>query len=133
LCVLVASIGVALMLVSTTSVGASVATKSSKFCKAVASFDAQALGSPTMSSSEASSAIRQLERMKRVASGQAKQALGPVITAYEQVADGKRAEKVFARAKVAKATSQLSLAVGLCTPIELPDDITLPSTTRPSR
>jgi hypothetical protein len=59
-----------------------------------------------------------------------------VITAYEDVAGGSSARKVFAKVKVVESLSQLSLAVSLCATVNIPGvtlPTTLPSTTAPRR
>jgi hypothetical protein len=109
--------------------------KQSKFCRASQGFDTKTLGDPT-SKSGASATLRELKKLRRVATGQAKTALGSVITAYEDVAGGSSARKVFAKVKVVESLSQLSLAVSLCATVNIPGvtlPTTLPSTTAPRR
>jgi hypothetical protein len=116
--------------------GGETTAKTTKFCKAVKGLDTQTLGDPT-SKSGASSTASRLAKIRRVAQGQAKSALRTVIDAYEQVADGRSARKVFAKVKVVEALSQFSLAVSVCSSFNVPGatapPISLPSSTPPTK
>jgi hypothetical protein len=101
--------------------------KTDKFCQAVNSLDADSFDKPT-SASDAESALRKLRKLERVANHKTKKSLDTLITAEEQVADGKDPAKVFKKLAVVKALSQVQLSTGLCFP-ELPD-VTVPTTTR---
>jgi hypothetical protein len=111
--------------------GASVPAKTSKFCKELKKADTGDIGNPT-SKKGARTALRELRKLERAATGKTKSALHTVVGAYEQIADGESASRVFVRGGVIKALGTFALAAGKCfaSDITLPDislpDITLP-------
>ncbi|HEY8218385.1 MAG TPA: hypothetical protein VIH82_14700 [Acidimicrobiia bacterium] len=101
--------------------------RTDKFCKAVNSLDADSFDKPT-SASDAESTLRKLRKLERVADKKTKKSLTALITAYQQVAAGKDAAKVFKKVAVVRALAEVQLSTGLCFS-ELPD-VTVPPTTR---
>jgi len=117
--VLVAGVG----LVAASPAGAG-EKKQSKFCKALSNFDTTGVGSPT-SESGAKKTAKQLKKIRRAASGKTKAALGEIIDAYEEIADGEGPVEVFANRDFALAAGRFGLAAVKCFGENLPD-ITLP-------
>lgn len=115
----VAALAAGLVLAAAGPSAASVGTKTTRFCRAVKSFDTDDIGNPT-SESGAAKSLKGLRRLERVATKNLKRSMGTIVDAYEQVADGKSARKAFADRDFVKAFGTFVLATGKC----LVDDIT---------
>ena len=130
----VAGLTVGTGLVAIAPAGASVGTKTSPFCRQLKRVDTSDLGNPT-SKKGARKALVELRKLERVAKGKTKDALGEIVGAYEQLADGARARDVFTDGDVISALGTFALAAGKCFAGDLPDitlpDIDLPDITLP--
>jgi hypothetical protein len=108
--------------------------KQSRFCKALSNFDTTGIGSPTTESG-AEKITKQLKKIRRAAGGKTKAALGEIIDAYEEVADGESPVEVFANRDFALAAGRFGLAAVKCVGEGLPDitlpDVDLPDITLP--
>jgi hypothetical protein len=114
--------------------GASVGTKTSKFCKAVKNFDSTGLGNPT-SEEDSEAYVKQLKKLGKAAKGKTKKAIGDLVDAYEELADGEDYQDVI-DGNFAAAAATLGLAIVKCgiasiPDITLPDDLDLPDITLP--
>lgn len=117
-------LGLGTLGVAVAPAGASVPS-TSKFCKAVKSFDSDGLGNPA-SRDDAEQTIASLKKIQKAAKGSTKRNVSVVLASYEDFADGDSAREAFGNAAFAKAMSKMLLAVGKCFVSELPD-ITIPS------
>ncbi|HEY8216251.1 MAG TPA: hypothetical protein VIH82_03895 [Acidimicrobiia bacterium] len=126
---LVAVLSAGALLLTATPSGASVAAKTSKFCKELKNVDSSNIGNPT-SKKGARKALRELRRLEGAATGNTKTALHTIVDAYERIADGESASRVFTRGGVIKALGTFALAAGKCFASDLPN-ITLPDITLP--
>jgi hypothetical protein len=113
---------------------AAAGTKRSAFCRQLKRVDASELGNPT-SKKGARKALVELRKLERVAKGKTKGALGEIVGAYEELADGARARDVFTDGDVISALGTFAVAAGKCFAGDLPDitlpDIDLPDITLP--
>jgi hypothetical protein len=129
----VASLTIGSGLVTVAPAGAS-GTKTSRFCRQLKRIDTGDIGNPT-SKKGARKALVELRRLERVAKGKTKNALGELVGAYEELADGARARDVFTDGDVISALGTFALAAGKCFAGDLPDitlpDIDLPDITLP--
>lgn len=97
----------------------------SKFCKAVKSFNADDLGNPA-SRDDAEQTIASLEKIQKAAKGKTKKAVGVVIESYQDYAGGDSAREAFGNGAFIKASGTMFVAISKCFLNELPD-ITIPS------
>jgi hypothetical protein len=118
-----------LVLVAATPSGASVPSKTSKFCKELKNFDTSEIGNPTTKRG-ARTALRELRKLERAATGKTEDAMQTIIDAYERIADGEGVGRVFTRSGVIKALGTFAVAAGKCFANDIPD-ITLPDVTLP--
>lgn len=109
--------------------------KTSRYCKALSNFDTGEIGNPTTEEG-ASKTVKQLKKLRRAARGKTKAALGEVIDAYDEVADGESAREAFANSDFIKAAATFGLSAVKCVGQNLPDitlpDIDLPNITLPN-
>ena len=118
--------GVGLVAASPTGAGD---RKQNRFCKALSNFDTGEIGNPTTEEG-ASTTVKQLKKVRRAASGKTKAALGEIVDAYEEVADGESAREAFANSDFVKAAATFGISAVKCIGTKLPD-ITLPDITVP--
>jgi hypothetical protein len=127
--VVVAALTAGLVVVASVPSGASVPAKTSKFCKQLKNFDTGDIGNPTTKKG-ARTALRELRKLERAATGKTEDAMQTIIDAYERIADGQSVSKVFTRGGVIKALGTFAVAAGKCFADDIPD-ITLPDVTLP--
>ncbi len=110
--------------------------KQSKYCKALSKskLDSGSIGDST-SEKGAAKMVKQLEKLEKAASGKTKAAIGEMIDAYEEVADGEDPKDAFANSDFIEAAATFGISTIKCIGTELPDitlpDITLPDITLP--
>jgi hypothetical protein len=105
--------------------GASVASKQSRFCKALDDFDLPEL-SNTTTEKEAAATAAELRKLARKAKGDTKKAIKTLAAGFEDVADGESPRDVITP-EIGRAAASFAVAALKCitTNISLPD-ISLP-------
>jgi hypothetical protein len=103
--------------------------KQTRYCKALSNFDTSEIGDPTTEKG-AEKTVKQLKKLRRAARGKTRAALGDIIDAYNEVADGESPREAFANSEFISAAGTFGISAIKCVGTSLPD-ITLPDITLP--
>jgi hypothetical protein len=103
--------------------------KQTRYCKALSNFDTSEIGDPTTEEG-AEKTLKQLKKLRRAAKGKTRAALGDIIDAYNEVADGESLREAFANSEFISAAGTFGISAIKCVGTSLPD-ITLPDITLP--
>jgi hypothetical protein len=98
--------------------------KQTRYCKALSDFDTSEIGDPTTEEG-AEKTLKQLKKLRRAAKGKTRAALGDIIDAYNEVADGESPREAFANSEFISAAGTFGISAIKCVGTSLPD-ITLP-------